>query len=203
MDADSVVEAWSSRAGEFSPRYYAYYGPNQASDRLLRLLETSFTTDAAILELGCSSGRHLAHLFEHGYRDLTGIEVNPDAFDVMDEAYPDLAAAGTFYRDRIETVLPDLPDNRFDVVFSVETLQHIHPDNDWVFDEIARITDDMLVTVEIEHDIEGTDRAMKYVDADIPLYYRDWKTVFSAVAFTQREMADFHRATLRVFSRRR
>lgn len=202
MDADSVVEAWSSRSGEFSPRYYAYYGPNQVSERLLELLQTSLTDEAAILELGCSSGRHLAHLFDHGYRDLTGIEVNPDAFDVMDETYPDLAAAGTFYQDRIEAVLPELPDDRFDLVFSVETLQHIHPDNDWVFEEIARVAADVLVTVEIEHDIEGTDRAMKYVDADIPLYYRDWNRVFSEFGFTHVEMANLRRATLRVFTRR-
>lgn len=202
MDADSVVEAWSSRSGEFSPRYYAYYGPNQVSERLLELLQNSFTDEAAILELGCSSGRHLAHLFDHGYRDLTGIEVNPDAFDVMDETYPDLAASGTFYQDRIEAVLPELPDDRFDLVFSVETLQHIHPDNDWVFEEIARVAADVLVTVEIEHDIDGTDRTMKYVDADIPLYYRDWNRVFSEFGFTHVEMADLRRATLRVFTRR-
>jgi len=201
MDADSVVEAWSSRAGEFSPRYYAYYGPDQVSDRLLQLLETSFTTDAAILELGCSSGRHLAHLFEHGYSDLTGIEVNPDAFTIMAESYPELAAAGTFYQDRIEAVLPDLSDDQFDLVFSVETLQHIHPDTDWVFDELARISADVLVTVEIEQDVDGTDRAIKYVDADIPLYYRDWNAVFTECGFTQIETTEFQRATFRAFTR--
>ncbi|WP_128478129.1 class I SAM-dependent methyltransferase [Halorussus pelagicus] len=160
MNSDEVRNQWAERSGEYSPSYYAYYGPDETSDRILDLLDSFVGSDAAVLELGCSSGRHLAHLHEHGYDDIHGVEINDEAFDVMADAYPDLAEAGTFYNDAIEDLIPEFEDGRFDAVFSVETLQHIHPDDEAVFGELARITADTLVTVENENrddDSEETD----------------------------------------------
>ncbi len=150
MDPHEVRERWTSRDDEYSPAYYAYYGPNETSERLRELLGRHVEPDAPVLELGCSSGRHLAHLHEHGFGDLSGIDVNDDAFDVMAETYPGLADEGTFYRDGIEDVVADFDDGAFDAVYSVETLQHLHPDLEWVFPEIARVTSELLVTVENE-----------------------------------------------------
>jgi SAM-dependent methyltransferase len=150
VNSDEVRKRWAERSGEYSPSYYAYYGPNETSDLLLDLLDSFVGSDAAVLELGCSSGRHLAHLHEHGFEELHGVEINDEAFDVMADAYPDLAETGTFHHGAIEEVAPEFPDRRFDAVFSVETLQHIHPDDEAVFGELARITDDALVTVENE-----------------------------------------------------
>ncbi|WP_135851317.1 class I SAM-dependent methyltransferase [Halorussus salinus] len=150
MNSDEVRKRWAERSGEYSPSYYAYYGPNETSEMILDLLDSFVGSDAAVLELGCSSGRHLAHLREHGFEDLHGVEINDEAFDVMADAYPDLAETGTFHHGAIEEVAPEFPDRRFDAVFSVETLQHIHPDDEAVFGELARITDDALVTVENE-----------------------------------------------------
>ncbi|MFW6458929.1 MAG: class I SAM-dependent methyltransferase [Halodesulfurarchaeum sp.] len=180
MDPDTVRRVWADREGEYSPGYYAHYGPNETSRALRETFDRYLTPDASILEVGCSSGRHLAHLLEHGYTDLTGIEVNEDAFDVMEEAYPQLASRGTFYLDTIEAVIEDFADDAFDAVFAVETLQHIHPESAWIFDELVRIAEDLLLTVENEGDDE--DRSAKtvtYVSEDIPLYHRDWKQIFT------------------------
>ncbi|WP_440770607.1 class I SAM-dependent methyltransferase [Natronorubrum sp. DTA28] len=204
MDSKVVSRRWAERSGEYSPEYYAYYGPNETSETICDTLERFVDRDASILELGCSSGRHLAHLYEHGFETLSGIDVNNDAFDVMRETYPDLADDGTFYHDRIEDVVDDFEENRFDVVYSVETLQHLHPDVEWVFEDLARITGELLITVENEGEDESTqdqssDPDVTYVNDEFPLYHRNWNQVFSEFAFDEVDAESGKRDTVRTF----
>lgn len=201
MDPHEVRRRWAERSGEYSPEYYAYYGPDGTSESIRGILDRFLDRDASVLELGCSSGRHLAHLHEHGFEDLTGIEVNGDAFDVMAETYPALAAAGTFHHAAIEDVVVDFGDDRFDAVYSVETLQHLHPDVEWVFEELSRITGELLVTVENEgEDPAGaTDPDVIYVNDEFPLYYRDWNRVFTERGFIEVDARADERDTVRTF----
>jgi len=214
VDSNEVRREWAERTGEYSPEYYAYYGPNETSEAIRRLLDRFVGREASVLELGGSSGRHLSHLHDHGYENLAGIEVNGDAIDVMEAHYPDLATEGTFYLDAIETVVGDFEDGQFDAVYSVETLQHLHPDVEWVFDELVRITDELLVTVENEGaaDGEGGDGAndstergnqVNYVDEGIPLYYRDWNRIFTDLGLDEVEQSSTERDTIRAFRRPR
>jgi SAM-dependent methyltransferase len=183
VDPDTVRHEWADRTGTYSPEFYAHLGPNATSEALAEILVDRVGRNATVLELGCSSGRHLAHLADGGFSDLHGIEVNADAFDVMADAFPALHEQGEFYHDTMEAVLPELDDGAFDAVLSVETLQHVHPDSAWVFDDIARVTADTLVTVENEEGTEGAevddDADVNYVDGEFPLYYRDWGCVFT------------------------
>jgi SAM-dependent methyltransferase len=216
VDSHEVRRQWADRTGEYSPAYYAHYGPNETSEAVLELLDQFVDDDARVLELGCSSGRHLAHLFHNGYANLTGIEVNGDAFDVMADTYPDLAAAGTFHHDTIENMVSGFDDDAFDAVFSVETLQHIHPDAEWVFDDLARITSAVLVTAEVESPVgsapddptgedstgEGSQtdqRDVNFVDEEMPLYYRDWNDVFTARGLEEVDRRIEDRDTVRAF----
>ncbi|MFC7235636.1 class I SAM-dependent methyltransferase [Halosegnis marinus] len=202
MDPDEVRRDWAERSGDYSPAYYADIGPNEVSETLAEVLGHYVGEDAAILELGCASGRHLAYLRDHGYGNLAGIDVNPDSFDVMRERYPGLAEAGEFRVAAIEEYVPDLPDDAFDVVFAVETLQHVPPDNEWVFDEIARVTGDLLITAENEGNGPQRGRAeaaVSYVDDDFPLFHRNWKEVFSARGLAQLIREPTPRDTIRVF----
>ncbi|MDS0293795.1 class I SAM-dependent methyltransferase [Halogeometricum luteum] len=221
MDSNDVHRRWTERSGAYSPEYYAYYGPNETSELLADAIDRFAGSDPSILELGCSSGRHLAHLFEEGYEDVAGVEINEEAFDVMAEAYPELSAEGTFYHDAIESVVREFDDDAFDVVYSVETLQHLHPDSEWVFAELARVAGALLVTVEnegddgSESDADGgagaddensataADRtggpAVNYVDGEVPLYYRDWNDVFTGVGLAEVEWRSLDRDTFRAF----
>lgn len=202
MDSDDVRRQWAERAGEYSPEYYAYYGPDETSELIHTILDRFVDQDAPILELGCSSGRHLSHLYEHGFENLTGIDVNDDAFDVMEDVYPDLAAHGTFYLDAIEDIVGSFDDGRFDAVYSVETLQHLHPDAEWVFAELSRITDDLLITVENEGETDHQRSAepdVNYVKDDVPLYYRNWNHVFTGLGFVEVDVRSGKRDTVRTF----
>jgi SAM-dependent methyltransferase len=206
VNPDDVRRDWAEREGEFSPEYYAHQGPNAASESIRELLLHYLDTDARILEIGCSSGRHLAHLHDGGFRNLHGIELNADALDVMAETYPALADSGTFHVGDAGELLPTVEDGAFDAVYTVETLQHIHPDEaDHVFDEVARVTDDLLVTVENES-ARGAgareDTDVSYVNDEFPLYHRDWKAIFTERGFAQLlEQSSKRRDRLRVFRR--
>lgn len=196
VNSTDIREEWADRSGEYSPAYYAYYGADETSELVQSILTEHVEQDAAVLEVGCSSGRHLAALSEAGYSDLTGVDINADALDVLAETYPDLAASGSFHAMAIEEFVTDIADNEYDVVFSVETLQHLHPDVDWVFGELARIVGDLLITVENEDGDTGT---VNYVDDNVPLYYRDWNAVFTANSLTETDSMTGRRDTVRVF----
>jgi len=196
VDSHEVRRAWADRSGEYSPRYYAHYGPNATSELVRSTLERRVGCDAGVLEVGCSAGRHLAALADAGFTDLTGVDVNGDALDVLAETYPDLAETGSFHESPVEEYVTGVPDGAFDAVFSVETLQHVHPDSEWVFDELVRVTSDTLVTVENESGEAGT---VNYVDEDVPLYYRDWIRVFTDRGLVEVEATELNRDTARVF----
>ena len=202
MEPDDNHRSWAERSGEFSPAYYASIGPNEVSRTLATVLEYYAAEDAAILEVGCSSGRHLAHLRDVGFENLTGIDINDESFDVMADHYPELAATGSFHTGVIETVVPEFAANAFDVVYSVETLQHIHPENEWVFEELTRVTSDLLITAENEGNSPQRGRSgdeVSYVHDDFPLYYRDWKRVFSDLGLAHLLCEPSKRDTVRVF----
>jgi SAM-dependent methyltransferase len=208
VNPDEVRRRWAERSGEFSPDYYAHYGPDETSDRLLDVLDSTVGRDASVLELGCSAGRHLAHLARHGYERLHGVDINEEAFAVLRESYPELADVGTFHARAIEDVLPQFRDDRFDAVYTVETLQHIHPDDEWVFADVLRVASDLVVTVENEgpHGAEDGDVAsdaerppVNYVNDDFPLYYRDWDAVFTGLGLTAGRVEATDRDTLRAF----
>jgi len=118
---------------------------------------------------------------------------------VLAETYPELAAAGTFYRAAIEDVVGEFADDQFAAVYSVETLQHLHPDASWVFGELARITGELLVTVENEGRAGPGADDVNYIDGEFPLYYRDWNSVFTERGFREVASATLDRDTLRAF----
>ena len=202
MDASSNHRGWAERTGEFSPAYYAELGPNKVSKSLVTLLDHYTSKGASILEVGCSSGRHLAHLHENGFENLTGIDINAQSFTVMADVYPALADAGTFYTAAIEDFVPDVADASFDAVYSVETLQHVHPDTEWVFDDLVRITSDLLVTIENEG--PGRDDPAETVVFDtgqFPLYCRNWNHVFTTRGLCERLCHPSRPDTIRAFGR--
>lgn len=202
MEPDDNHHGWAHRSGDFSPAYYADIGPNEVTETLATVFDHYVPNDAAILEIGCSSGRHLAHLRDRGFENLTGIDINDDSFDVMAEHYPQLAETGTFHTGAIESIVPEFSDDTFDVVYSVETLQHVHPDDVWVFEELIRVASDLLVTAENEGNSPRRGREgakVSYVNDEFPLYHRNWKRVFSDLGLAELLCEPTHRDTIRVF----
>ena len=202
MDPEDVRRDWAERSGKYSPEYYADIGPNEVSETLRDVLGHYVGDDAAILEVGCGSGRHLERLRRQGYENLTGIDINVEAFDVLAEQYPRLDDVGTFHAGAVEDLVGEFDDDAFDVVYTVETLQHIHPEDDWVFEALTRLTSDLLITAENEGNSPQRGRgetAVSYVDDEFPLYHRNWKEVFSELGLAQLIREPTDRDTIRVF----
>ncbi|MFC6785788.1 methyltransferase domain-containing protein [Halobaculum halobium] len=202
MTPDEVREDWAEREGDFSPRYYAEKGPDDTSEAVRSAIEFYVGDDARVLELGCGSGRHLEHLRRGGFDRLAGIDINGESFDVMGEHFPGLAATGEFHTGAIEDVLSEFDDDAFDAVYSVETLQHVHPEDAWVFEEVVRVASDLLVTAENEGN--GAQRGregaeVSYVNDEFPLYHRNWKDVFSELGGVQVVKEPTERDTIRAF----
>ncbi|WP_255152635.1 class I SAM-dependent methyltransferase [Halorarius halobius] len=202
MDPDENRRGWAERSGAYSPEYYAQLGPNEVSETLAAVFDHYVDEDAAVLELGCSSGRHLERLRRAGYEDLTGVDLNDESFAVMADHYPRLADVGTFHTAPLEEFLPELDDGAFDIVYSVETLQHVHPDDSEVFEECLRVTSDLLVTAENEGNSPRRgrdDHEVSRVDDEFPLFHRDWKAVFSSLGAAHLLREPTKRDTVRVF----
>ena len=201
-DPEENRQGWAERSANYSPAYYADIGPNEVSETLAAVFDHYVAENAAILEVGCSSGRHLAHLRGAGYENLTGLDINASSFDVMAERYPRLAETGTFHHGAMEALLPEFEDGAFDVVYSVETLQHVHPEETWLFEELVRVTSDLLVTAENEGNSPRRgrgDETVSVVDGEFPLYHRNWKEVFSGLGLAQLLVEPTDRDTVRVF----
>lgn len=103
-----------------------------------------------IMELGCNVGRNLNALDLNGYHNLSGIEINPEAIDLMATTYPDTFRKSYIRIGPIETHIKHYWDKTFDLVFTMAVLEHIHQDSYWIFAEIARITNKYLITIESE-----------------------------------------------------
>jgi len=54
------------------------------------------------------------------------------------------------YNASAEDLLPKMTGGQFNVVFTMSVLMHIHPASQYLFRDIARVTKDLLITIEDE-----------------------------------------------------
>lgn len=171
---DKVHEYWRAPwDGDNLPDSYV-----EGEDRsafLLSLVERHSQPDASLLELGCNVGRNLQYLFDRGYRNLTAIEISPQAVEALRRHHVDVAAAATIHNAPMEDVLKTFADDSFDTVFSLAVLEHLHTDSDWVFAHIARVTGRCLVTVEDERGVSWRH------------FPRNYREIFEPLGLTQVE----------------
>lgn len=128
-----------------------YFKGEIRSQFLVKILERKAEVNARVLEIGSNVGRNLYYLYLAGFRKLSGIELSEKAIALLKEAYPEMASHATIYNKPVEEAIKTFSDCEFDVVFTMAVLEHIHTDSEWVFPEIARITNHCLITIEDEY----------------------------------------------------
>lgn len=121
---------------------HRYVNAVTRSQALLEII-SDVPKDARVLEIGCNVGRNLAYLHDHGYHRVEGIEINPHAVALLRETYPQLAST-EIHIGAAGDVLPRFADDEFELVFTMAVLEHIHPDETSVFDDMARIGTQIL-----------------------------------------------------------
>lgn len=125
-------------------------GGKERSKFLVDLIQRYGNQTAKILEIGCNVGRNLNYLFLAGFTNLVGIELNKKAVQLLKSSYPLMAQKVKIYNFPVEKIIGKIKDNEFDIVFTLAVLMHIHPDSEWIFGEITRITKNYLITIENE-----------------------------------------------------
>ena len=134
---------------EEANRPKSYLEGQQKSEYLVNLIKRFGSEDDSILELGCNVGRNLFYLWQSGYKNISGIEINEQALDIMRVSFPDINHQ-SIYNGSFEDVIPEMESKKFDVIFSMAVLEHIHPKSNFIFKEMVRICKKYLITIEIE-----------------------------------------------------
>ena len=144
-----LYQYWRQPNDEFNAPHL-YIPQLERSKLLLKLIKEYVDFSGKILEIGCNVGRNLNYLFNAGFKHLEGNEISKEAIDLMVKTYPKMAKEIKIYNNPVEWVIKNYESNYFDLVFTMAVLQHIHPDSEWIFPEMARITKKYLITVEDE-----------------------------------------------------
>jgi SAM-dependent methyltransferase len=91
---------------EKHPTAAAFEGIDPASQvQMDEIMALAPERNAAILDLGCNVGRHLAYLHGQGYRNLHGVDWSESALRDMAARYPDMHANAMLTRASFEHFL--------------------------------------------------------------------------------------------------
>jgi len=145
----------------------AYLGNEEdtKSKFLLELIEKYVKKDGNVLEIGCNVGRNLNCLYSGGYKKLGGIEISANALDLLLKTYTELAKECTLYGASVEDTIVSISDNSYNAVYTMAVLEHIHPDSEWVFEHIARVAKDVIITIEDEISVSSHTFPRNYKEA--------------------------------------
>jgi len=156
-----------------SPESYAKTSIERSNVLVGLIEELIISPGASILELGCNVGRNLECLYQAGYKNLIGLDISTEAFEQMAKSYPKLFSICHTYKCSIEH-WSKLPDRTLveDVIFTMATLMHLHPDSEWVFEKIA---ERCIYLITIEAETQNTSNTVP----------RNYKDVFESLGMVQ------------------
>jgi SAM-dependent methyltransferase len=179
LSHEELMEYWISES-----LHKDYVDGEKRSDIVVRLVNEAWPDKSiSILEPGCNIGRNLHFLIEAGYTNLSGIEVSPRVMEPMRDAFPDVPKTTTLHLGTIEDHIVGFEDGEFDVIFTMAVLEHIHPDSEWVFEQLVRVARFGIVTIEDEVNSNSH-----------RIWPRNYKDVFEELGMTEdlsRNCADY------------
>ncbi|MFC4403913.1 class I SAM-dependent methyltransferase [Gracilibacillus xinjiangensis] len=188
----SMEEVHNYWVRKSAPESYLIH--QERSEFLLEYLQKYVHPNAQILELGCNVGRNLQTLYQNNYKKLTGIEISKQAVEKLQTTFPELAKTMNLIHSPIEDWIKNVKTYHYDLVFTMAVLEHIHPDSEWVFEHIARISREYIITIEDENTTNWR------------LFPRNYQAIFEKYGFEQLEendcnKADLDKYRLRIFKR--
>lgn len=136
----------------------------------------SLPRDAKILEVGTNVGRNLNYLYKQGFTDLNGVEISQNAVDIMKVEYPEMYENSKINLTSIEDFF-NSNETKFDLIYSLAVLEHVHTDSDWIFEKMSKATSE-IITIEDEKSI-----SWKH-------FPRNYKKIFEAHNMNQIDFED-------------
>jgi len=106
--------------------------------------------ESKILEIGCNVGRNLNCLHKKSFKNLSGVEINRDAIELMSKTYPSLHKTAKIYVSSIEDWITNISECNFDLIYTVAVLEHIHWDSEFIFNIMKKISAKYIITIEDE-----------------------------------------------------
>ena len=82
----------------------------------------------------------------------------------MEEEFPKLNQDAELYNSPIEDKITEFEDGEFDVCFTMAVLEHIHPESEWIFQEMVRVTSDYIILIEDEESISWRHEPRRYAE---------------------------------------
>lgn len=138
-----------------------YIKEDNSTPELFREVLPYLDKDSSILEIGCGPGRNLNYLYKLGYHNLTGIEIGPQAVELMKSSFREMYSNSTIHIGDAPMVLKRLATHQFDLVYCHSVLVNIHPKHNYVFAEMARVAKDFILTLENEGSYDAYPRDFK------------------------------------------
>lgn len=127
-----------------------YLNEDNSTYELFKEVLPYLSKESAILEIGCNVGRSLNYLHRHGYRNLTGIEIGREAVELMKTNFSEMYRDSRIIIGDATEEIKKIPTDGFDLVFCHSVLVNIPPRCNYIFKEMARVSNKFILTLESE-----------------------------------------------------
>jgi len=200
---DDCRKFWSTEVNQYANSNE----PQQYSSKSIALIEfmakfwkPHVESAHKVLELGCNAGANLETLRLLGFTRLAGVEINPEAVNLMKSVFPDLYRNTNINVGSLEDKLPLLATDSSDVIFTMAVLMHVHPKSKRIFSEMVRVSRRYIVTVEPEFANHGYVFARNYRRVFQSLGCTQLTSVILGIDVNDDAIAEYHGIILRLFA---
>jgi len=144
---------WKDATGKNAPEQYLFGDGTELRSHYLCNKINALKLDkkaTTILEIGCNAGRNLIALGVEGYRKVFGVEISQKAVDFFTETTADMVWKPQIFCKAAEEFVADLMPYSVDLIYTMATLLHIHPDSEQLFQSIKNACKTHLMLIEYE-----------------------------------------------------
>jgi SAM-dependent methyltransferase len=147
---NGIFEKWRTARKGGNIGYHHYLEMDDPALRLLGQVTCRVSAFDPILDLGCNVGRDLNHLWKLGYRNLTGVEIGEEPVKAMREVFPEMSAGSRIINKSMTEAIRGFQDGEFHLVYAHGSLVSLSARDQYVFDEMRRVTRKYIVLMENE-----------------------------------------------------
>lgn len=173
-----ILEYWNKPNDNLN-KSELYLNDLDRSKYLTNLISLQCPEVQSTLEIGCNLGRNLNYLKTRLNHKVAGCEISQYALQQLRKNYPALNDSPMFFGP-VQEKIKIVPENSFDLVFSMAVLMHLHPSTPTAFwEEIKRVAKKNIITIENEG--SATNRA----------WPRNYKKIFESIGCKEIYSKDF------------